>query len=77
MKREYKIALILSVIGVVMIILGMGIWINDLHNSCKKLETQLKNEQVRNVKLQQENDALWDIYYLNISDYEGEYEYYE
>lgn len=77
MKREYKIALFLSITGVVIIILGMSIWINDLNNKCNELETQLKNEQIKNVKLHQENDALWDNYYMNVSDYNGEYEYYE
>lgn len=77
MKREYKIALFLSITGVVIIILGMSIWINDLNNKCNELETQLKNEQIKNVKLHQENDALWDNYYMNVSDYNEEYEYYE
>lgn len=71
MKREYKIALGLSVIGIAMIILGMGIWINDLCNSCKELENQIVKEQSKNVKLQQENDALWDVYYNSVSDYIG------
>lgn len=77
MKNKYKLVLILSAIGVAMIILGMGIWINDLGNKCDDLEIKLKDEQVKNVKLQLENDALWNNYYLNVSDYNGEYEYYE
>ena len=77
MKRSYKIVLMLSIIGVAMIILGMSIWINELSNKCYEFKIKLRDEQVKNVKLQIENDALWSNYYSNVSDYNGEYEYYE
>lgn len=74
---------ILVVIGLLIIISGLVIKIVIDEKKIKEHEStiELKNELIRQqgntiVKLRAENDALWDNYYMNATNYEG-YEYYE
>lgn len=89
-KRKQKlkrIALILVIIGVVMIVIGSIMLLvenNQLKSKVVEVETDNRslselNSQLfsDNAELRFENDALWEVYYNNVSDYEGEYEYYE
>ena len=64
---------ILIIVGFVLITLGMDIQLNDLikeNEELKKANNILYDE---NIKLHQQNEALWDNYYMNISKYEREY----
>lgn len=64
-----RIAKILAVLGVLMIMIGMTIQAEDY-------QEQIKEQQEEIIKLQKENEALWDNYYMNVTNKEG-YEYYE
>ena len=64
---------ILIIVGFVLITLGMDIQLNDLikeNEELKKANNILYDE---NIKLHQQNEALWDNYYMNIRKYEREY----
>jgi beta-lactamase regulating signal transducer with metallopeptidase domain len=86
-QKLKKIALILVIIGVAMIVIGSILLLvenNQLKRQLVEIETDNRslselNSQLfsDNAELRFQNEALWEVYYINVSDYEGEYEYYE
>ena len=75
-----KIAHILAIIGIILIVSGLVITIVIDENKIKECEStiELKDELIEQqgrtiVKLRAENEALWDNYYMNVSEYDGEY----
>lgn len=75
-----KIAHILAIIGILLIVSGLVITIVIDENKIKEFEStiELKDELIEQqgrtiVKLRAENEALWDNYYMNVSEYDGEY----
>ena len=78
-RRELmrKVAKIIAIIGLVLIFSGLIIVLN---NKNKELNTQLMEKtdslescDIRLIQYQAENEALWDNYYMNVSEYGGEY----
>lgn len=59
----------LIVVGFIFIITGLII-------KCKNLNDEIKNLNNKIDQIAVENNALWDNYYMNVSNNEG-YEYYE
>lgn len=43
----------------------------------EELQAKLYAEVDARLRVQYENEWLWDLYYTQVTDYEGEYEYYE
>lgn len=43
----------------------------------EELKVQLYAEVDARLKVQYENERLWEMYYSTVSEYQGEYEYYE
>lgn len=75
-----KIAHILAIIGIILIVSGLVITIVKDKNKIKECESpiELKDELIEQqgrtiIKLSAENEALWDNYYMNASEYDGEY----
>lgn len=79
-----RLAQILAVIGLVLIITGLiaTIIVNERDNQLVindyKKQIEAKNELIEQqgrtiIKLRSENEALWDNYYMNVSEYDGEY----
>lgn len=79
-----RLAQILSVIGLVLIITGLiaTIIVNERDNQLVindyKKQIEAKDELIEQqgrtiIKLRSENEALWDNYYMNVSEYDGEY----
>lgn len=75
-----KVAKIIAIIGLVLIISGLIIEIIVLNNKNKELNTQLMKKtdslescNIRLIQYQAENEALWENYYMNVSEYRGEY----
>lgn len=81
----------LALTGVLMIITGLVLqcltlkqerddyYYKLVHKTHDKevLEVKIYELSDEIMRLRWENEALWDNYYSNVSDYEGEYEYYE
>lgn len=74
--KESRIALIIANVGVILIIIGLGIQIIQYHSEITELKEIANNLAIENAKLKEENDSLWDNYYMNVTNQEG-YEYYE
>lgn len=68
-----KVAKIIAIIGVVLVISGLIIEIIILNNKLKDTKDTLNAQLSENIKLKSENEALWDNYYMNVSEYGGEY----
>ena len=79
-----RLAQILAVIGLVLIITGLiaTIIVNERDNQLVindyKKQIEAKDELIEQqgrtiIKLRSENEALWDNYYMNVSEYDGEY----
>ena len=76
-----KLAHILIFIGLVLIITGLIAQIivdNQLIINDYKKQIEAKDELIEQqgrtiIKLRSENEALWDNYYMNVSEYDGEY----
>ena len=75
-----KVAKIIAIIGLLLIFSGLIIEIIVLNNKNKELNTQLMKKtdslescNIRLENYQVENEALWDNYYMNVSEYGGEY----
>lgn len=75
-----KVAKIIALIGLLLIISGLIVKIVVLNNKNKELNTQLMEKtdtlescNIRLIQYQVENEALWDNYYMNTSEYGGEY----
>ena len=86
-----RTALILFNAGVILIVIGLILEINVLASKIKDQEelidiqaTQIIqcNEEESGLygaylQLEEENMTCWNMYYSGVSEYEGEYEYYE
>ena len=72
-----KLLIIFFGLSATLIILGLILQSIKLNKELVEKTDILEKLEVENIKLKQENDALWDTYYANVSDYEGVYEYYE
>lgn len=75
-----KIAHILAIIGIILIVSGLVITIVIDEKKIKEYEStiEVKDELIEQqgrtiIKLRTENEALWDNYYMNASEYDGEY----
>lgn len=75
-----KIVKILSIVGMIMILFGLGYECEQLNkkiieqNNIIESQRALINELAdKNIKLEEENMALWNNYYMNVSNYDGEY----
>ena len=71
-----KVAKILTIVGILMIMLGMTFQVIDYQKQIEKLKIQLDKVATENNRLRAENESLWDNYYMNVTNQEG-YEYYE
>lgn len=92
MKKVFntRTGLILFNIGVIIIAFSLLLRIGELKRENEEQQELLNviadqliqcNEEVnalygKNIKLDEENQSLWDNYYMNVSNQEG-YEYYE
>lgn len=79
-----KIAHKLIVIGLVLIIIGLiaqiivnerdyQLVINDYKKQIEAKDETIQSQGREIIKLRYENEALWDNYYMNVSEYDGEY----
>jgi len=79
-----RLAQILAVIGLVLIITGLiatiivnerdnQLVINDYKKQIKAKDETIQSQGREIIKLRYENEALWDNYYMNVSEYDGEY----
>lgn len=71
-----RVALIIANIGVILIIIGLGVQMIQYQERIDDLTGQLNKVAIENTKLKEENNSLWDNYYMNVTNQEG-YEYYE
>lgn len=71
-----KIAYILFVAGLLLIITGLVLQVYKDKKEIDKKQQLITNQAQEIIKLRAENEALWDNYYMNVTNYEG-YEYYE
>lgn len=81
---------ILATLGAGLVIIGLGIQtveyqkeidkkehqIQEYKKQIKKLDQKVLETAREKLKVENENQYLWDNYYMNVSNYEG-YEYYE
>lgn len=68
-----KVHKVLSLLGVVMIMIGLGVQSIQLYKTVERQEELIYKQTDEINKLKAENDSLWSNYYMNVSDYEGEY----
>jgi len=79
-----KLAHTLIFIGLILIIIGLfatikvnerdnQLIINDYKKQIEKKDEIIKNQGTEIIKLRYENESLWDNYYMNASEYNGEY----
>lgn len=87
MDKEDKLVMVLATLGLVMIMLGLIVNSVTLTSENKRLESQLEekkkeindiNERMDNIitenlKLVYQNENLWELYYSQVSGYDGEY----
>lgn len=71
-----RVALIIANIGVILIMIGLGVQMIQYQKEIEDLTGQLNKVAIENTKLKEENNSLWDNYYMNVTNQEG-YEYYE
>lgn len=64
---------ILFIIAILFILLGMALQIDKLIKENKKQQKVIDNQAEKLIKCELENESLWDNYYMNASEYEGEY----
>ena len=66
------------IILVLLILVTVGLAVDNyrLRNRLDDAEKKIQEQVAELIKVKQENDVLWDNYYMNIGNYEG-YEYYE
>lgn len=72
-----KIYHILVTIGFIMLFIGMTLQLEQVIEDNENKEEIIDNQAKEIIKLKEENEHLWNNYYENVSDYKGEYEYYE
>lgn len=79
-----KLAYILVFISLVLIITGLIVQIivdnrdnqliiNDYKKQIKEQKEVILQQGTEIIKLRYENEALWNNYYMNVSEYDGEY----
>ena len=79
-----KLAHTLIFISLVLIITGLiaqiivnerdyQLVINDYKKQIKTKDETIQSQGREIIKLRYENEALWDNYYMNVSEYDGEY----
>lgn len=68
-----KVHKVLSLLGVVMIMIGLGVQSIELYKTVERQEKLIYKQTDEINKLKAENDSLWSNYYMNLSNYEGEY----
>lgn len=66
-------ARIIATIGAIFIIIGLGIQIIQYQSEIDNLTDKLDKAYTQIIKLEEENNSLWDNYYMNVSEYDGEY----
>lgn len=64
---------ILFIIAILFILLGMALQIDKLIKENEKQQKVIDNQAEKLIKCELENESLWDNYYMNASEYEGEY----
>ena len=73
MQEEMKKVNILFIIAILFILLGTALQIDRLIKENEKQQKIIDNQAERLIKCESENESLWDNYYMNASEYEGEY----
>lgn len=71
-----KLLYILLVGALILIIIGLITQIYKCNQIITEKDELIDSQAQELIKLRIENEALWDNYYMNVSNYEG-YEYYE
>lgn len=71
-----KLVYILLVGALILIIIGLITQIYKCNQIITEKDELIDSQAQELIKLRIENEALWDNYYMNASNYEG-YEYYE
>lgn len=71
-----KLLYILLVGALILIIIGLITQIYKCNQIINEKDQLIDSQAQELIKLRIENEALWDNYYMNVSNYEG-YEYYE
>lgn len=71
-----KVGYILLAISLILIFAGLILQIHKDNQIIKDKDSLIDKQAQEINKLNAENEALWDNYYMNVSNYEG-YEYYE
>lgn len=93
MKRVFnkRTGVILFNIGVILIIIGLLLQIGELRKENREQQELLNtiadqliqcNEEEnalygKYLQMEEENMTCWNMYYSGVSEYQGEYEYYE
>lgn len=79
-----KIVKILSVIGIIMILFGLGYECEQLNKKIIEQNNIIESQRAlidevgeKYIRLEEENMVCWNMYYSGVSEYNGEYEYYE
>lgn len=73
MKKEYIIALILAYLGIFFMFIGAIFKVIELNQEVGELNKIVTDQGNEIIKLKEENEHLWSNYYMNVSEYEGEY----
>ena len=71
-----KVGYILFALGLILILSGLILQIHKDNQIIKDKDILIDKQAQEINKLHAENEALWDNYYMNVTNYEG-YEYYE
>ena len=71
-----KLVYILLVGALIFIIIGLITQIYKCNQIITEKDELIDSQAQELIKLRIKNEALWDNYYMNVSNYEG-YEYYE
>lgn len=64
---------ILVAAGIILIFIGMTLQLDQLIKNNIDKQERIDNQATELIKCKEENDALWDNYYMNVSNYDGEY----
>ena len=64
---------VIAIIGIILVAVGMVIDQEILIHKNEELNDRVDQQAKEIIKLTEENSSLWDNYYMNVSNYEGEY----
>lgn len=64
---------VIAIIGIILVAVGMVINQEILIHKNEELNDRVDQQAKEIIKLTEENSSLWDNYYMNVSNYEGEY----